>query len=271
MSRFHLTLLAVLSGAATAVALPPTSLTQPQSLAPQTTIPVTFTRSVSANRARPGDPIIAKTMQTIRLADGQEVRSGATVLGHVVEASPFHFDKTPYAKQTASVLSVQFDSLVVNGGKLPIHVLVRALADAFATDDASRPRPTDEDPLSSTTQVGGDIRTPSQAEILNQDGDIVGYNKHGGNFARLVAGSHGGDLHCDASNSEQAMGIFSASACGVYGFSGLTLNAPDADASPSRITLSSTRRAPEIVRSSSALLETLPLAQAAAPAPVPGS
>lgn len=224
-------------------------------VAPQTTIPVVFTRSVSANEVKPGTPVLAKTMQEVWLANGQEVRQGALVLAHVVSAAPFHFNKTPYAKQAEASLAIQFDSLVVSGEKVPLHVYVRALADPFATDAAVRPRPTDEDPLSSTTQVGGDIRTPSQREIVSQDGDTVGYSRRGGNFAHLLANGSAGSAGCDGTNTEQAVAIFSASACGLYGFTELSLNSTGNVTSEPQFALTSTRRAPEIVRYSSALLE----------------
>ena len=179
-------------------------------------------------------------------------------MGHVAEAQPLVFDHTPYAKQKQSVLMVQFDSLVPpDREKVPLHVYLRAMADTFVTTGAYEPRPSDEDPLHSTTQVGGDILTPSQNEIVNRDGDVVGYNKRGGAYAHLIANTGAGAARCDESNTEQAMANFSASACGLYGFRDMALTSSDVGSNSSSFTLVSNRRSPEIYRGSTALLEVV--------------
>ena len=227
-------------------------------LAPQTIVPITFVKTVDANEARPGDAVLARTTQAVQLADGQKLKPGAEVLGHVVVVQPRVVVRAPYAKQAVSVLAIQFATLNAHSEKTPLHVTVRALADVFATFAAVEPRPSDEDPLHRTAQIGGDIVTPSQSEIVNADGDTVGYNKKGGNFAHLVANVGVGGLRCDASGTEQPVSIFSASACGMYGFSGMSFSISDEGVSSSEFSLSSGHRAPEIPRYSSALLEVLP-------------
>lgn len=230
----------------------------PATLAAQTTLPIIFIKTVDANHAKPGDAVSARTLRAVRLADGREVKAGAQVLGHVSETQPFVFDRTPYAKQVQAVLAIQFDSLATpQGEKIPLHVYLRAMADTFATNDAYEPRPSDEDPLHSTTQVGGDILTPSQNEIVNQHGDVVGYNKRGGAYAHLIANTGAGAARCDESDTEQAMGLFSASACGLYGFRGVALTSNGFDSDSSTFTLTSARRSPHIVRHSTALLEVV--------------
>lgn len=227
-------------------------------LAPQTTLPIMFTKTVTAKGAKPGDLVEAKTTQLVRLANGQQIPQGARVLGHVAAAQPFVFDKTPYARQTQAVLSIQFDTLVTRDEKIPLHVYVRAIADYFATEDAARPQASDVDPDHSTTQVGGDIVTPSQKEIISSDGDIVGYNKRGGNFAHLIANTGPGGAHCDATDTEQPVSIFSASACGAYGFVRMTLTSTGFGSRASELSFSSDHRTPEIDRYSAALLEVVP-------------
>jgi hypothetical protein len=225
-------------------------------LAPQSTVPITFTKSISADHSKPGDIFVAKTTQPIKLSDGREVGAGALVTGHVISASAFGFDKTPYAKQKPSTLEIQFDALVVQGEKLPLHVYVRAMADPLTTWDAQRPQASDMDPLGTLTQVGGDQLTPSQKEIVNRDGDIVGYNKHAGAFAHLIANS-GRGAQCDGTDTEQPVFIFSASACGLYGFANLSSTSLGSASDPSHLSFSSTHGSPKIWRNSTALLEVL--------------
>jgi hypothetical protein len=155
------------------------------SLSPRTTLPISFTRSIDANHVHAGDAISAKLTQPVHLANGQVIPAGARVAGHVVTANGFAFDSTPYAKQKQSALSIHFDSVDGYGVHLPLNVYVRAMADPITAWDARRPKPSDEDPLGTTQQIGGDLVTPSQSGVMSQDGDIVGYQRHGGIYARM--------------------------------------------------------------------------------------
>ena len=86
----------------------------------RTALPITFTKTVSADRARVGDVVHAKTTQAARLASGEVIPAGTEVVGHVAAASAFAYDKTPYAAQRESVLEIQFDSLHVAGHEVPL-------------------------------------------------------------------------------------------------------------------------------------------------------
>jgi len=226
---------------------------QNPSLTAPATLPVTFIKTISANHAKIGDPIEAKTIQRVQLPGGSSIPSGARVLGHVVSANNFTYDKTPYAHQKVSSLSVHFDSIQVNGQVVPLNVTVRAIATPIATWDAQRPQASDMDPLSTTTQIGGDQLIPSQSEVRDMDGDVVAYNKRDGVYAHLIP--RGG---CDGSDVEVPVAIFSASACGAYGFANVSLAQRGTAEQPSTLTLVSTHSSPEIWKHSTALLEVLP-------------
>ena len=217
------------------------------------TLPITFTRTISAAHANPGDVILAKTTQSVRLTDGHEVPVGSTVKGHVLASKVFKYDDTPYAKQAAGTLEIQIDSLDVQGQTIPLHVSLRAMADPINSWGVSEPKSSDLDPLATTTQIGGDLLTPSQKEIRDRNGDVVGYNKKDGAFAHLIANSRG-PVNCDGTDTEQPVSVFSASACGLYGFTNVSLTSSDS----SRIGLASTHSTPQIWKHTTALLETMP-------------
>jgi hypothetical protein len=222
-------------------------------LAAPTTLPIKFTKTIRADHAKVGDAVQAKTIQRVQLQDGGSIPSGARVLGHVVSANGFTYDKTPYSRQKASALSVHFDSIQMNGNAVPLNVTVRAIATPIATWDAERPQASDMDSLSTTTQIGGDQLIPSQSEVRNMNGDVVAYNKRDGVYAHLIA--HGG---CDGSDVEVSVAIFSASACGAYGFANVSLTESGTAAQPSTLTLVSTHGSPEIWKHTTALLEVIP-------------
>ena len=226
-------------------------------LPPQTTLPIAFTSTVSAKAAHAGDPVSAKTIQAVHLPNGITLPSGSKVVGHVAEASAFAYDKTPYAKQKDSSLTVHFDAVEANGAKIPLHVTVRALADVFATTAAEEPKASDMDSLGTLTLIGGEYLIPSQSEVRDMDGDVVAYNRHGGVYAHLLPSGR-----CDGNSTEVSMGIFAATACGLYGYTNVTAAEFGSQGNPSTLTLTSSRTSPAIWKNSTALLEVLPQEQA---------
>jgi hypothetical protein len=231
----------------------------PAGLEAQTTLPIVFTKTIAADQSRVGDTVSAKTSQIVHLSNGAVIPSGAKVTGHVVAASGFTYDKTPYAHQKASTLTIKFDSVQVGESILPLNATVRAMADPITSEQARMKWATDIDPQGSTTQVGGDEVTPRVSEVVNSDGDTVGYNKRGGVYAHLIANGA-----CDGSDVEVSMGIYSASACGLYGFNRVSAAEMGSQTQPSTLTLVSTHVSPKIWKDSTALLEVLPSQQNAA-------
>jgi hypothetical protein len=228
---------------------------QGPALPASTAIPVVFTKSVDANHVKVGDIVLARTTQNIVLESGRVIPSGAKVTGHVVTGSGFTYDKTPYAKQKEAALGVHFDSLESQGTAYPITVYLRALADPISSWGAVKPRPSDEDPEGTTTQIGGDIVDPHQSEIRSQGDDVVGYNKRDGAHAHLIAAQGNSPEGCDATDTEQAMSIFSASACGLYGFPDTRLVQSGRHGAEGTFLLESHKQAPKIYAHSNALLE----------------
>jgi hypothetical protein len=233
----------------------------PQSalLAPGTTLPIAFSKTIEANHAHPGDRVEARTTQPVLLANGSTLPAGSHVIGHVVGAEGFEYDDTPYAKQRSSILAIHFDTVETAGKDtktLPIQVYVRALADPVTVQAALTPS-LEDDSLRSRAQVGGDIVTPSQKEVLSQQDDVVGYLKHGHVYAHLRPASGNSAESCDGGDTEVAMGLFSANACGLYGFTGTTLESTGKTGEPSTFTLVSNRRSPEVWAHSAALLEVV--------------
>jgi hypothetical protein len=226
-------------------------------LPPSTAIPITFTKSVDANHAHVGDRVFARTTQMVKLPDGLVVRAGAQVIGHVVTDIPFEFDHTPYATQKQSRLGVRFDRVVDRGQQIPLAVYVRALADPTASWNARQPTEYD-DALHTTTQIGGDQLTPSQKPIVDLRGDVVGYQRRGGEYTHLIANHGNSPDGCDSTDTEQSVDIFSASACGLYGFVGVSLADNGRPGATGNVLLESNRRAPKLWAHSDALLEVMP-------------
>lgn len=254
-TRMTVMSLFLFSAAALAQAVSPAAPSSP--LQTPATLPIVFTSNISAKDAKAGDTFTAKTSQAVHLAGGTVIPSGAKITGHVIQADRFAYDDTPYAHQKQSSLSIKFDSIQIAGATVPLNVTVRAAADRLTSDAARIPNmPHDADPQGTSTQIGGDQYTPSDSKVYSSDGDVVAYNKHGGVYTHLIANGS-----CDGSSSEVSVGIYSASACGLYGFTSVSATERGSQEKPSTLTLVSTHVSPKIWKYSTALLEVLPNSQ----------
>ncbi len=197
---------------------------QSQSLPATTAVPVSFVHSVDAKKARVGDTVTAKTMQVILVPGGASIEKGTMVVGHVVAVQPFHFDATPYVHQSPSSISIHFDKLQKGDSVIMVNLSVRAIANTIDSREAAYPHSNaDADPLGMMTLIGGTTYSPLEKMIPSDDGDAIGYNRKGGVFARLIASGPSGrgtSIHCEGTDTEQSVAIFSPDACGMYGFAG---------------------------------------------------
>jgi hypothetical protein len=208
-----------------------------------TTLPVLFTHTIHANKAKVGDKVTAKTMQVVLLPNGDQLPRGTEVTGHIVEASAFHFDDTPYAKQRPSNLAIQIDTVQ----NTPVSATIRAMANVIDVEEAITPHGIDEtDHPGTVTMVGGAHYSPVGKQVIEgPEEDIVAYNKKQGVFAHLLSGNG-----CSATDTEQSVGIFSPDACGLYGFANVHLTENDGT-----FRLSSTHAAVTLYSGTAALLQ----------------
>lgn len=225
-----------------------------------TMLPVTFATSIEAGKAKVNDPVRVHTLQAVLLPDGTRIPKGTVLIGHVTESVPFHFDSSPYAAQKPSSLGIRFDHMELKDGAQPVNLELRVLASAFEVDQASRPFNATELQLEGPMiQVGGDSYWPPENTIRTRGGEIVAYVRKDGIFARpLAASANNGQagLGCDAVPAEQAVAVFSAAACGLYGIGETVLLSNGTDSSGG-FALSSVRTSVEIPAHSAALLEVV--------------
>jgi len=230
-----------------------------QSEVPQgTTFPVRFVRSVDARRAQSGDRVTARTLQVVILPGGQRLPKGTLLVGHVVNAQPYHFNPEPYAHQKASSISIHFDQIVNGDLTLPVNLSVRALANSLQSEWAPRPHYHDEtDGAGTMILIGGLEFSPFDKRVRDDSGDIIAYNRKDGVFARLLASDDAASKtsrNCGSTDTEQSVAIFSPNACGLYGFGGVFM--PHAGRSGSgTFTLVSRGHSIKLYAGSTALLE----------------
>ena len=224
-----------------------------------TTIPVIFTQTIDVARAHTGDAVIARTMQEVKLPDGTQLPKGSIVRGHIVEVRAFSFDATPYAVQQPSVLSIHFDQVLTKNGAKTVSASVRALANRLLAEEAISPHRTDDtDAVGTMVLIGGGSFNPLSKEVLTDDGDIIGYNRKGRVFARLLPAeyqSRYSHFACKGSGGEQSVAIFSPMACGAYGFDSMYMAENGSGERPGTFRLESRHRSVKLYTHSAALLE----------------
>jgi hypothetical protein len=216
----------------------------------ETAIPVVFTHTENAAKAKAGDVVTAKTMQVVLLPNGNQLPKGSLVIGHIVEARPFKFDDTDYAVQQASYLSIKIDQVVDKSGPTPVVASVRAMADPVSTQEARSAHGIDEtDYLGTVTLIGGAHYSPIDRHVTyGLDDDVVAYNKKQGVFAHLLPGG----ASCPGTQTEQSVGVFSPDACGLYGFGSVHLSE---DSAAGSFRLVSTHHTVVLYAGSAALLQ----------------
>jgi hypothetical protein len=229
-----------------------------QALPQSTAIPVRFVSTVDAKNAKAGEIVTAKTMQVILLPGGGTIAKGTVLVGHVTAAQAFQFDATPYAHQKPSNIAIHFDKLQNGDIVIPVNLSVRALASTIDSREATYPHSQDDtDHVGTIKLIGGTEFSPLDRMIQSGDGDAIGYNRKNGVFAKLIPAEYAGSgatLHCDGTNAEQSVAIFSPNACGVYGFAGDYMSNGGQDGSGT-FTLEARGRSVKLYAGSTALLE----------------
>ncbi len=201
-----------------------TSLSFAQLLVPPgTVLPVRLLTTLDPN-VKPGTQIFARLMQDVRLAGGT-IPARSQVAGEVFIVAPGRVD-------------FQFTSIHAKTGVIPIVASLRALASPQAVADAQLPEtgPDRGTPPSSwtTDQIGGEIAYRGWSLVA--DGEDIGkVRSDGAVLAPLRSSSRG--CSASASNVPQALWVFSSSACGVYGYTGLTIGPAGTRSSAGQITL----------------------------------
>jgi hypothetical protein len=207
--------------------------------------------AISSAKLKKGDLIKGRIAQEVPLPGGAKIRKGTTVLGRVVSTT------APPAGPGAA-LTIQFDSLLLQGKSIPLRTNLRAMASPLEIEEAqiptSGPGESDVYDWLTTRQIGDEavygLRGPVAA-----GSQIVGESVGDGVLARARASSDGECRGAIAGNGQpQAFWLFSSNACGLYGFPNLKIQHAGRTPPLGEIVLESTKGPVEIRGGSGALL-----------------
>jgi hypothetical protein len=183
-----------------------------------TALPVMLSSTLDAKKDKPGRKISARVMQEVRLPGGASIPAGARVVGHILQVS----SATP---ASASRLVVKFDQVDSRGHSFPLTTSLRAVASMTEVFEAQLPTNNFDEYGTTiadwtTVQVGGDAVYRGNGTVISPDNRVVGSATVGGSVtAKLMAVPDRGCRGAiDGDDREQALWVFSTTACGAYGF-----------------------------------------------------
>ena len=174
---------------------------------PGATLPVLLRQTLSAHNLHPGQTITMQLLQTVPVTSQVDLPAGTKLDGHIVNVS-------------AGALSILFDQLRWKGRTLPVHVRLIAAAGFMDVYRAKLPlgatdRSTTNPGDWTTGQIGGDevYLSGGSGKVYDRYSQPVGF----ADFSGVYAGpSLPGQL-------PRAMGPFSTTASGLYGFPALSI------------------------------------------------
>jgi hypothetical protein len=172
--------------------------------APGTELRVELEKTVDAKKVKPGDPVLAKTMDELKSGTEVIAPRGAKIIGHVVAAEP-------HEKNSPSRLEIAFDKLDLgNGSAIPMKASIQALE-----------KPVNYAPMASDNMGG---QQPGNAPMASGTGRMGGMTP-GGMGQPSGAQNPGNPGNPGAMPSQNAPSSISPNAQGVIGMSDVSLSA----------------------------------------------
>ncbi len=218
-------------------------ITSPQTLPVGTALPIMVSSTLDAKSAKVGQKIEGKLMQDVPVAAGFTIKKGSQVTGHVVSV------------QRPTLITVQFTQLEYEHQTISLNVSLRALASSQDVFQAAVPVGASTSEASDewiTQQVGGDFVFRGRGYVSSDQGKIGRWNGSGV-WARLTPAYDCPDV--ELNQQEQALWVFSATACGAYGYDKKMTIAHDGHSAPlGQITLQATAKNLEVRAGSGWLL-----------------
>jgi hypothetical protein len=185
-----------------------------------TILPLQLNKSLNSKKSKPGQVVTARLMQDVPLPSGAKIHAGSKAVGRVL-------DVVEARNGGGAQLSLQFDTLVVSKKRIPTTTSLRALASIMDVEAAQSPNTGPDSGTSEyewvTDQIGGDV-VYGRDRPVTRGSQVVGTSTANGVLVRVASkpgtkcgGAAGGhDL-------PQALWLFSADACGTYGFADLKI------------------------------------------------
>jgi hypothetical protein len=179
------------------------------------TLPVQMGRTLRAGKVKPGTVFQVKTTQRVPISGNDYLRSGAKVRGEVVAS-----DAGDGTAAHPSTLTILFTQLSYRGRTVPVEIRAVAMANLMDVDDTflsmqgGADRGNSSQASWTTRQVGGEevVRSGWVGPVVGIGVRTVGSADYYGVYSLPVK------LQGDGAMVPRAMGVFSTTAQGLYGY-----------------------------------------------------
>lgn len=221
-----------------------------------TVLPVRLEHEISVKKARSGQAITARLMQEVPLPGGGRIREGTKVRGRIERVSA--------AGEPNAKISLRFDEIEIDRHEQGVKVTtdLRALASLLEVESAETP----ETSLgfgtpyvwATTRLVGGGEKYGVGGPVTDEWSNTVGEGTPTGVLVHLQANEAGGcqgDL--EGADQLQALWVFSADACGVYGVPGVKIEHAGREEPAGEIVLASESKELKVRSGSGMLLRVI--------------
>jgi hypothetical protein len=228
----------------------PSQLIAQNTIPAGTILPLRLSSSLNSRKSKVGESISARLMQDVPLPAGEKIRAGSKAMGQILNIVP----TTDGGVQLSFVL----DTLAVSHQKIPMTTNLRALSSVTEVQDSETPKtgPDRGTPQNTwtTVQIGGDVVYRGGGPVA-KGLQVVGAPTADGVLVRIES-KPGDPCYADLNGNDrpQALWVFSADACGTYGFEGLRIVHAGRTAPIGQITLSSAGHNLEVHSGSGLLL-----------------
>ena len=186
-----------------------------------TILPVRLNGGFSSKNARAGQEITGRLMQDVPLPNAQKIPEGARLRGTVVAVSSA-------GKSGRGRVSFRFDHVKLHRHSVAIVTDLRALASFVEVQFAQIPETTPgfgtPYAWATTDLIGGDVKYGVGGPVTDRGSEVVGTGTFSGVLVHIRAQPESGCRDdVDGNHDLQALWVFSADSCGVYGMSGIRI------------------------------------------------
>jgi hypothetical protein len=247
--RSVLVLAGVFAFVAASVAQREAAVSELGALPPGVTLPVKLGRWLRAGKVRVGTQIVVKTTQRVPVSEESYLKAGAELDGEVVASSAGN-------ASTTATLSIRFTRLRYGNQSIPVRTKAIAIANFMQVGYTVLPADGGPDMgITSaanwtTKQVGGEavVRTGWVGPVVGNNTQKVGNADYYGVYSLPAASPS------DGPSFPRALGVFSTTAAGLYGFGrGSEMTSVDGT-----ITVTGPGKSVELRNGDNLLLEVIP-------------
>jgi hypothetical protein len=183
-----------------------------------TILPVRLSRGFSSKNARAGQELTGRLMQDVPLPGSDKIPEGSKVIGTILSVSAA-------GNNNAGRITFQFAQIEIHHRRMAMVTNLRAIASPMEVQFAQIPETTPGfgTPYvwATTDLIGGDIKYGAGGPVTDRGSQVVGEGTYEGVLVHVRAQPESGCRgELEGSRDVQALWVFSADSCGVYGMAG---------------------------------------------------